>query len=246
MRGFGTSGAAVILAAAGLVACAGPTKTANHPSATSNNGAGSSHSSHDLAQLVADADKQKFKITFTDGSGNAQTYEQDGNGDSVSASAGSLTFATKTSSTICDQINGSYECTHSPVSPDAALNPFSGVVTAFQSQLSALGGRYGSQSSATIAGRDAQCVTFSATDFEGPLDQTITTAPGTPPQASYTYCIDTDTGVTLKVAVTDASGKQTTSLLVTKFELPKASDFTPPATPSNVTPRPGATISGGS
>lgn len=234
MRGFVTSCAAVIVAAAGVVACAGTSPYANHPPPPSNIGGGTSRSSTDLSQLVANANRQKFKITFTDGSGNAQTYEQDGNGDSVSGSAGSLTFVTKTSTTICDQTNGSYACTHSPVSPDAALNPFSGVVTAFQSQLSALGGRYGSQSTATIAGRDAQCVTFSETDFEGPVDQTITTAVGSQPQASYSYCIDSETGVTLKVAATDPSGKQTTSLLVTKFESPTASDFTPPATPSTV------------
>jgi hypothetical protein len=236
MRGFVTSCAAVILAAAGVVGCAGTSPHASRPSATSNNGGGPSRPGNDLSRLVANADKQRFKIRFTDGSGSTQTYEQDGNGDSVSGSAGTLTFATKTSTTICDQINGTYQCTQSPVSPDAALNPFSGVATAFQSQLSALGGRYGAQSTATIAGRDAQCVTFLAADFEGPLDQTITTASAAPPQASYSYCIDSETGVTLKVAVTDASGKQTTSLLVTKFALPKASDFTPPTTPSNTTP----------
>jgi hypothetical protein len=236
MRGFVTSCAAVILAAATVVGCAGTSPHASRPSATSNNGGGSSRSGNDLSQLVANADKQRFKISFTDGSGNAQTYEQNGHGDSVSGAAGSLTFVTKTSTTICDQINGRYQCTRSPGSPDSALNPFSGVVTAFQSQLSALGGRYGAQSTATIAGRDAQCVTFSAADFEGPLDQTINTTLGAARQASYSYCIDTATGVTLKVAVTDASGKQTTSLLVTKFALPKASDFTPPTTPSNTTP----------
>jgi len=237
MRGFVALCAAVILAAAGLVACAGGHANVDHPAATSNNGGGSSRASApDFSQLVANASKQKFKITFTDGGGNTEIYEQDGNGDSVSGTAGSLTFATKTSSTICDQTNGIYACTHTPVSPDAALNPFSGVVTAFQTQLSALGGRYGSQTTATIAGRDAQCVTFSETEFEGPLDATVTASLGAQAQAqaSYTYCIDTETGVTLKVAVTDGSGKQTTSLLVTKFELPKPSDFIPPATPSTV------------
>jgi hypothetical protein len=226
MRGFVASCAAVILAAAVLAACGGG--NGHHPSAPSTPAGGSSPATNSLSQLVANANQQKFKITYVDGGGNRQSYEQDGNGDSVSGSAGSLTFVTKTSATICDQTSGAYQCTQSPISPDAAANPFSGVVTAFQSQLSALGGRYGSQSTTTIAGREAQCVTFSATDFEGSVD--ATTAPASAGQPSYSYCIDTVTGVTLKVAVTDASGKQTTSLLVTNFALPKASDFTPPAT----------------
>jgi hypothetical protein len=228
MRGFVASCSAVILAAAGLAACGGG--SGHHPSAPSTNVGGSSPSTNALSQLVANANKQKFKITYVDGGGNTQSYEQDGNGDSVSGSAGSLTFVTKTATTVCDQTNGAYQCTQSPISPDAAANLFSGVVTAFQSQLSALGGRYGSQSTTTIAGRDAQCVTFSAADFEGSVDATTAPALAVQPQASYSYCIDTLTGVTLKVAVTDASGKQTTSLLVTNFALPKASDFTPPAT----------------
>ncbi|MGO9872351.1 MAG: hypothetical protein ACLPVY_01020 [Acidimicrobiia bacterium] len=244
MRGFVASCSAVILAGVALAGCGGGGTKAASSSPSTTNGGISSPSNAGLSQLVANANKQIFKITYVDGGGNVQTYEQDGNGDSVSGSAGSLTFDTKTSETVCDQTSGSYQCTRSPGSPDAATNPFSGVLTALQSQLSALGGRFGHTSTTTIAGRAAQCVTFSEQDLLGSVGGTVASSVATQLKTSYSYCIDDDTGVTLQVAVTDPSGKRTTSLLVTKFESPKPSDFIPPATPA--TPPNVASPDGGS
>jgi hypothetical protein len=85
-------------------------------------------------------------------------------------------------------------------------------------------------------------VTFSEKDIVGSIGGAIAKAAGAQLKASYSYCIDKDTGATLEVAVTDDSGKKTTSLLVTKFESPKASDFIPPTTPVTV---PDLTIPGG-
>ena len=220
MRKLVASGSAIVLAAAVLAACgsSGSSK-ANDSSATTAAGS-SSPSETDLSKLVADANKQKFKITYTDGSGTTQTYEQDGNGNSVYGTDASLTFVTRTSIVNCDRSSGSYQCTETPSSQGNAASPFSGIVTALQSQLGALGGRFGSTSSKTIAGRDAECVTFSQSDLVGSGST-----------ASYTGCIDKQTGTTLEFAV-DNGAKKTTSLLVTKFESPGASDFTPPVTPS--------------
>lgn len=212
----------VVIAAAALAACgsSGSSK-ANDTTPTTNKGA-SSPSDNELAQLVANANKQKFKITYTVGGGSIQTYEQDGNGNSVYGVDDTLTFVTNDSIVNCDKSSGSYSCTATPGSQGSASSPFSGIATALQSQFTALGGHFGSTSSKTIAGRDAECVTFSQSDLVGSAAT-----------ASYSGCIDKQTGATLEVAVDD--GKQrTTSLLVTKFESPRASDFTPPATPSTI------------
>ena len=223
MRKLVASCSAVLIAGAVLAACgsSGSSK-ANDTTPTTTAGGASSPSDTDLSKLVADANKQKFKITYTDGSGTTQTYEQDGNGNSVYGGEGTLTFLSKSSIVNCDKSTGSYQCTETPASVGSAGSPFSGIATALQSQLSALGGRFGSTSSKTIAGRDAQCVTFSMSDIVGSNQK-----------ASYSYCIDKGTGATLEVAV-DNGGKKTTSLLVTKFESPSTSDFTPPATPSTI------------
>ena len=210
----------VLIAAAALAACGGGGSSKAKDTPTTNNGA-SSPSDNDLAQLVADANKQKFKITYTAG-GTTQTYEQGGNGNSVYGSADSVTFVTKRSMVNCDKSAGSFSCTETPGSQSSAASPFSGIVTALQSQFTALGGHFGSTSPKTIAGRDAQCVTFSQSDLVG-----------SGAKASYSGCIDKQTGATLEVAVDDGT-KKITSLLVTKFESPRASDFTPPATPSTI------------
>jgi len=221
MRKWVASCSVVMIAAGALAACgsSGSSKATN-PSETTNPGGASSPSDSDLAKLVTNAGKQKFKLTYVDGSGASQMYEQDGKGNSVSGSDDSLTFATATSIVSCDKSSGAYQCTETPASQGNAASPFSGIVTAVQSQFTALGGHFGSRSSKTIAGRDAECVTFSQDDLVGSAAQ-----------VSYSGCIDKQTGATLEVAVDDA-GKKTTSLLVTKFEEPGPSDFTPPVTPS--------------
>ena len=141
----------VLIAAAALAACgsSGSSKAKSTP--TTNNGA-SSPSDNELANLVANANKQKFKITYTVGGGTVQTYEQDGNGNSVYGGDDSLTFVTKTSIVNCDKSAGSFSCTETPGSKGSAASPFSGIVTALQSQFTALGGHFGSTSSKTIAG----------------------------------------------------------------------------------------------
>ena len=103
-----------------------------------------------------------------------------------------------------------------------------------ESYFSELGNKFGTTSTKTISGREAQCVTFSAKDLAGAVGGAVAKAGGASLKGSATYCIDKDTGATLEVASTDDSGKASTSLLVTKFQPPSASDFVPPATPSTI------------
>ena len=105
-------------------------------------------------------------------------------------------------------------------------------MTLLQTYIAGLDGKVGNQSTKTIAGRTAQCLTFSARDLTGNASGTVEVAE---PKVSATYCIDQDTGATLEVSQTDATGKSTTSLVVTEFEAPTAADFVPPVTP---TPQP--------
>jgi hypothetical protein len=228
MRKLVSGGSAAMIALAALAACSGGSSTANSTPTT--NGGVASPSSQDLSHLVANANKQRVKIAFTLGGGPEQVYEQDGKGNSVLRSGDSETFSTKTNTISCDKISGKSECSVSPGS-DESDNPFLGVVTLERSQLSALGGRFGTTSSKTIAGRNAQCVTFSTNDLIGGAGS----GPEVAAAATYEYCIDKDTGVTLRVSTTDNSGKQASVLLVTAFGAPKASDFTPPATPTAAT-----------
>jgi hypothetical protein len=130
----------------------------------------------------------------------------------------------------------------------AAANPFLEVLTLQKTYFSALGDRFGKTTDKTIAGRDAQCVTFSQKDILGSVGGAVAGAAGADLKGSATYCIDKDTGTTLEISGTDDSGKESNSLVVTKFETPSDSEFTPPATPStlpNLTIPSSITVPGG-
>jgi hypothetical protein len=233
----------VVIALAVLAGCGGSSsKTGSGASSDTNANGGSSSS--DLSKLVADASKQKYKITYDNG-GSSLTYAQDGNGNSVFGDGDSLTFVSKDATVICDKSSGSWKCTQqSPAAAGELTNPFLGVLQSQKAALSALGDNFGHTTDTKIAGRDAQCLTFSQQDIAGGVGGAIAGAVGAKLKGSATYCIDKQTGITLEVSGTDDSGKKSTVLAVTKFETPSASEFTPPATAQKVTV-PTITIPGG-
>ena len=189
-------------------------------------------SSTELTTLVEAAAKQRFKVSYKDGSGDALRYAQDGTGNTMQATGDSESLGTPTSTILCDKTGGAFQCAETPGAAGPADNPFTSVVTLLQSYLSGLGGHVGTQSSKTIAGRAAQCLTFSASDLAANASASSAVID---PKVSATYCIDTKTGATLEVSATDASGSASTSLEVTDFSTPSASDFVPPAPPTPAT-----------
>jgi hypothetical protein len=230
-NGFAIS-CSVIVAASVLAACGGSGSTAKGPATNSNNSGTASAgqlSSAELSTLVAAAAKQKFKVTYTDGSGDTLLYAQDGNGNVMQGNSDSESFSTSTATISCDKSSGTFQCTSTPGASSASDSPFTSVVTLLQSYLSARDDNVGSQSTKTIAGRAAQCVTFSAKDLTGNVSGA--TAEIAEPKVSATFCIDADTGATLEVSATDATGKPSTSLKVTDFGTPSPSDFVPPVPP---------------
>ena len=228
-KGFAIS-CSVLIAASVLASCGGSTATSTDTS--SNNGSTTSPgqlSSAELATLVAAEAKQKFKVTYTNGSGDTLRYAQDGDGNVMQSDGDSESFSTSTATTSCDKSSGTFQCTTTPGAPSASDSPFTSVVMLVQSYLSGSEDNVGSQSAKTIAGRTAQCVTFSARDLtDNTSGQTGAIAE---PKVSATFCIDANTGATLEVSSTDANGKPSTSLKVTDFGTPSPSDFVPPVPP---------------
>jgi hypothetical protein len=209
-----------LLAIALFGACGGSSSKAgsSNPSDTkgSSDNNSSSSSDSDYAKLVADASKERFKITYTTGSGgDEQTYAQDGKGNSVYGSGDTQYFVSPDGSVSCStDSDGKASCTKVS-GTGTSISPFLSLFQSGKAAIAALGGRYGDVSSKTIAGRDAKCLSISIA-------------------ASATYCIDKDTGVLLELSAKSSSGKQEASFLVTKFEEPSDSDFTPPATPETI------------
>ena len=238
--------AAVLMAGGLLAACGGSssktgsgddstTTTAGKSSdGSSTDGSSSDSGDNDFSKLLAEANKERFKITYTDDSGDEQTYAQDGEGNSVLIHGDSKTFFSTAATINCTQNSGDWECTQSPISVGAVGNPFTSVLALSQNYIRQLGDRFGDTSTKTIAGREAECVSFSAKDLAGPLGGAIADKVGESLKASVTSCIDKETGVPLELSGTDESGEATTTIKVTKFGEPSDSDFTPPATPSTI------------
>jgi hypothetical protein len=225
---------APFVAAITLAACSSSGSSAKDASSTTNGQVSAGLlSSAELTTLVAAAAKQRFKVTYTDGTGATLRYAQDGDGNTMQATTDSESLGTPTSTILCDKTGGEFQCTESPGASGPAESSFTSVVTLLQTYLSGLGGDVGTQSSKTIAGRDAQCLTFSAQDLAAGPSGTV---PVADPKVSATYCIDKETGATLEVSQTDATGTSSKSLEVTAFGAPTAADFVPPATPTPAAP----------
>ena len=175
-------------------------------------------------------------------SGDSTTYAQDGNGNSSYNSGETQVFSSSSGTVSCNTPSGgTATCTQLP-GGGLGVNPFLGFYNTGKTYLDALGNR-GNKSTKTIAGRTAQCVSFTAKDLGGAALN-----------GSAEYCVDKDSGVLLEIKTTDASGTESAVFTVTKYEEPSASDFTPPATPktipsvslpSGVTYPSGITIPGG-
>ena len=212
---------------------------------TTSPGGGASSSNDDLSKLVADANKQKFKITYTDDSGDAQVYAQDGNGNSVFGSGDSMTFISKDATISCNKNDGKDECTQSPVSVGALGNPFVGILTRQRTYFTALGGKLGDTSSQTIAGRDATCVTFSAKDLAGRSAARSRTRPARASRARRRTASTRTPARRWRSPAPTTPARPRPRLTVTKFETPSDSDFTPPATPTTVPGLGSITLPGG-
>ena len=225
MRRFVACCSAFLLALAVLGACGGDSAKTTSETNASDTTSPDDGSGNDFAQLYADAAKARFKITFDSPNDDSTVYAQDGNGKSVYGAGDSQTFISPSGTVTCSTVSGTSTCTQVPVG--ATVNPFLGIFNAGQTYIQALG-NFADKESKTIAGRDAECVTFSKETVKdaGPAGRAIASAI----KGSLTYCVDKDTGVLLESSTTDEGGTTTNSFKVTKFEEPSDSDFTPPAT----------------
>src|SRR5689334_7266800 len=182
-----------LLGAAALLAACGGGSNGKDATPTTGGASAGLLSSGELTTLVTAAAKQKFKVEYRDGRGDMLRYAQDGKGIVMQGTADSETFATSSATVSCQQSAGAFRCTEVPGAPGAADSPFTSVVTLLQAYLAGLDGDVGQQSTKTIAGRTAQCITFSARDLSGDASGT---EPVTDSKVSATYCIDKDTGAT--------------------------------------------------
>ena len=244
----------VIAATLALAACGGSSKKSVNPvaggtTAPTTTGGSSSGGNSDLSKLAGNFAKAKIKITYastTSGNNETITIAQDGNGKSAFSTGDSTIYNDGTKSVACQGTGTSAHCTDmgslgaSSTANIGALftSTFSGLAAA----MSSLGG--GDKSSETIAGRDASCVKYKASDLVGKLatlplfKDSTNKASDYDPNDSATICVDKQTGYLLKLSSTK-KGKDEESLSATAVSEPTDSDFTPPVTPATIPSLPG-------
>jgi hypothetical protein len=193
----------------------------------------------DFEQLFDDLAQQSYKVTYTDPSGQSVTFAQDGNGNTVTAGANKQVFTTRTSAITCEKPDGAGEftCEQTPITMGADSSYIASAI-AENTYATALDYRFRNTTAKSIAGRDADCFSITAGDFDG-VGGIAGRAGGTL-KGTTTYCNDRETGALLENTITSADGDTHTQLLVTEFEQPSPSDFEPPAVPTVVTTPGGA------
>jgi hypothetical protein len=248
----------VVVATIAVAACGGSssknsstpggagTNTTAGKSDTDKNGSGSD----DVSKLAEKYAKAKIKISYTSsdaGESTTLTIAQDGNGKSA-FSAGDGTYYTDGKSTVACQGSGaSAQCTDLGGTGGAGANigaTYTATFALFASALSSLSG--GDKSSESIAGRDASCVKYKASDVIGklassPLFKDSTKASDYDPTDTATICVDKETGFVLKFGSTK-KGTAEDQLVATSVSEPTDADFTPPVTPQTVPSIPNVSI----
>jgi hypothetical protein len=239
----------VLAATLALAACGGSSKKSVNPAAggtsvTTTKGGGSG-SSDDLSKLAAEYAKAKIKITYQSTGGTAITLAQDGNGRSAFGTGSGTFYTDGKTSVSCEGTGPTAKCIDmSSLGSTGGANigsTFTAGFAGIASLFSSLGG--GEKSSETIAGRDASCVQYKASDALGQLSKLSlfkdsVKASDYDPNDTLKICLDKQTGFLLKVAGTK-KGKAEEQLTATAVSEPSDSDFTPPVTPETIPSPPG-------
>ena len=248
----------VLAATLFVAACGGSSKKSGTGSSggTTTTGPGGSTSptssggNDDLSKIAGQYAKAKIKITYASaGSGDSSTITiaQDGNGKSA-YTVGDSTFYNDGKTTVsCQGTGTTAKCTQlgSLGGVGSSIGAgFTATFSALAAALTSLGG--GDKSSESIAGRDASCVKYKASDVIGrlassPLFKDAANASDYDPNDTATICVDKQTGFVLKFAGTK-KGVAQDELTATAVGEPTDSDFTPPVTPETIPSIPGISI----
>jgi hypothetical protein len=225
----------VLVGALAVAACGG---SSNNTKSKTNSGSNSTGSSS-FDQLYNQRSDATLKVTYqnSDQSGKAGdtfTIAQQGKDKTAYVSGGSETIVNGNDVTNCTDIDTTPDCTTTTGGAAAAqgmVAAYTALFTAAQTSIAgwAAAGGIGNESTETIAGRTAQCVTITAASAAGKLGAAAAAAlAGKNANAGYETCIDKDTGVLLKWVVTGVSSDQS-GIVATAVTQPTDADFQPPA-----------------
>jgi hypothetical protein len=177
------------------------------------------------------SDKTKtadVKITYTAAFGPASTLAQDGKGKSSFLSAGNLLLSDGQKVIRCNGTTAAATC--SDLGPTGSKDALTQLISSYAGLSTMKSTSAGQESSQTIAGRTASCVTFKASDYAKAVGGALPGADKLSAAATVTVCVDDDSGFAVKIALTD-NGNSVDELLATQVGSSSPSDFVPPSPP---------------
>jgi len=209
------------------VASGGSTTTSAGNGSTTGNTSGGG--SDPFAALTAKASTADIKITYSQNGKSPFTIIQDGKGKSAYITDNSEYITDGTTTVSCDGTTSTATCTQLPSIGGAAASPFAFFTTLLTAYTHLPQSVYGGHTSSdSIAGRDATCVTFKASDYAAFASIAAKDA-----NSSVDICADNQTGFVLKLSQSNGS-TTTDTFLATAVGTSSASDFQPPSTPQTV------------
>jgi hypothetical protein len=171
------------------------------------------------------------KITYTAALGTSVTLAQDGKGNSSAESHGVLLLSDGKRVVSCNGTTAAAKCTD--LGPTSSNDALTQLVSSYARLSSLHSANLGHDSTQTIAGRTASCVTFKASDYANAVGGALPDPSKLTAAATVTVCVDDDSGFALKIALTDR-GQTVNELLATQVGASSPSDFVPPSKPVTI------------
>ncbi|MDQ1475626.1 MAG: hypothetical protein QOE62_855 [Actinomycetota bacterium] len=253
----------IVAATLSIAGCSGSSKTSGAPAggATTTTAKSTDDATNttvsgggrdDVSKLAAQYAKARIKISYTSsssGESTALTIAQDGNGKSAFTTGDATNYIDRKSSVSCQGSGATAKCIDLGSTGGGAPNigaTYTATFALLAGALSTLPG--GEKSSEKIAGRNASCVRYKASDVIGkvassPLFKGNAKASDYDANDTATICIDKATGFVLKFGDTKKGAAQDV-LVATAVSEPNDADFTAPATPRTLPSIPNVSIPG--
>jgi hypothetical protein len=171
------------------------------------------------------------KITYTAAFGPSVTLAQDGKGNSSVVSQGNMLLSDGKHVISCTGTTAAAKC--SDLGPASSNDALAQLVSSYAGLSSLHATNLGKESTQTIAGRSASCITYKATDYANNVGGQLPDLSKLSAAATVTVCVDDDSGFALKIALTDR-GQTVNEVLATAVGPSGPSDFVPPSTPVTI------------
>ncbi len=217
---------AAVIASAVLTACSGggsPSSTEKKSSTTAPGGNG-------LSSLVGKAAKAVYRVTYQAGASTIVIAQDppkysavQGNNSAYDSGVGTSVECTgKGLNAICVQLPNT-----SNLAQQSLAGSFGSVASTLFDALGKAGSAFAGTltSDATIAGRDARCITLDEAELGALVGPAL--------KGTTKICVDKQTGVLLESHADSARGAD---LIATSYGEPSPSDFVPPSTPITAPP----------